>query len=252
MARHGSLGRKMSISEVPAAGEEDAFLSKAAVGPREWALCVALMVISAIVFVVCIPYVRAPVPSSPAFVGVYNAVSTLNDLTTSVILFGQFAILRSRALLLLASGYLFASLISIVQLLTFPGIFTATGLLGAEPQTALWLCVFWHGGFPLSVILYVLLYDDGRPAARSPRVVIASGVVAVIAIILACWFAATWGTIDARVLPPMLDSAGWTPWQRIINLTDILLAVAAFVLLWRRRQRGLLNLWLMVVMSYWF
>jgi hypothetical protein len=61
----------------------------------------------------------------------------INDFTTSIILLGQFNILRSRALLLLASGYLFASLISVIQLLTFPHIFAAAGLLGAEPQTAL-------------------------------------------------------------------------------------------------------------------
>ena len=61
-----------------------------------------------------------------------NAVSILNDFTTAVILFGQFNILRSRALLLLASGYLFASLISVIQLLTFPGMFAAgAALLGA-------------------------------------------------------------------------------------------------------------------------
>ena len=95
------------------------------------ASCLALTGISAAVFVACIPYVRAPLPPSPAFVAVYNAVSILNDLTTTIILFGQFNILRSRALLLLASGYLFASLISVVQLLTFPGMFADAGLLGA-------------------------------------------------------------------------------------------------------------------------
>ncbi|HEY0801702.1 MAG TPA: MASE4 domain-containing protein, partial [Steroidobacteraceae bacterium] len=138
----------MSISTFHA-DDGGAFLSRAAVGPRELRLCLTLIAISAIVFVTCVPYVRVPLQPSPAFVAIYNAVSILNDFTTSVILFGQFNILRSRALLLLASGYLFASLISVVQLLAFPGMFAATGLLGAGPQTALWLCVFWHGGFPL-------------------------------------------------------------------------------------------------------
>jgi C4-dicarboxylate-specific signal transduction histidine kinase len=50
----------------------------------------------------------------------------------------------------------------------------------------------------------------------------------------------------------MLDSGGFTSWQRVVNLTDILLVVVAFVLLSRRPRRKLLDLWLMVVMSYWF
>ncbi len=117
----------MSNSSTSYAGGEGAFLSRAAVAPRELWLCLALVAISAIVFVICVPYVRMPLPASPALVAVYNAVSTLNDFTTAVILFGQFSILRSRALLLLASGYLFASLMSIVQLLAFPGILTTSG-----------------------------------------------------------------------------------------------------------------------------
>src|ERR1700677_3306658 len=105
----------MSVSASYAVYDDDgAFLSRAAVGPRELRLCFALIGISAVVLVACVPYVRAPLQASPAFVAVYNAVSILNDLTTAIILFGQLEILRSRALLLLASGYLFASLISVV------------------------------------------------------------------------------------------------------------------------------------------
>ena len=63
----------------------------------------------------------------------------LNDFTTSIILFGQFNILRSRALLLLASGYLFPSLIAAAQLLTYPDVVAPACLLGAGPQTAAWL-----------------------------------------------------------------------------------------------------------------
>jgi signal transduction histidine kinase len=213
-------------------------------------LCLALIATSALVFIACVPYVRVQLPPSPAFVAIYNAVSILNDFTTAVILFGQFNILRSRALLLLASGYLFASLISVVQLLTFPGMFAAGGLLGAGPQTALWLCIFWHGGFPLVVILYALSHDSGREIMSPPRIAIASALAAVVAAVFVFWFAATWGTQNARVLPPLLDGAGFTPVQRIVNLTDIVLALAAFVLLARSRRR-LLNLWLMVVMAYW-
>lgn len=244
-------GGTMSIPISHAVHDDGAFLSRAAVGSRELRLCLALMVVSAAVFVACIPYVRVVLQPSPAFVAVYNTVSTLNDFTTAIILLGQFKILRSRALLLLASGYLFASLISAVQLLTFPEMFTPTGLLGAGPQTALWLCVFWHGGFPLSVIFYALFHGNSREIATPPRVAIASAAATVIGAVFVCWFAATWGTENARVLPSLLDGEGFTPWQRVVNLTDIALALGALVLLSARSRHRLLNLWLMVVMGYW-
>jgi signal transduction histidine kinase len=232
--------------------DEGAFLSRAAVGSRELHLCLTLMGISAIVFFICIPFVRMSVQPSPAFVAIYNSVSILNDFITSVILFGQFYILRSRALLLLASGYLFASLISIIQLLTFPDLFVPGGLLGAGTQTALWLCIFWHGGFPLAVILYALFDANGHQFVSPPRLAIALALTVVIGAVLACWFAATWGAENGRVLPALLDQTGFTPWQRVVNLTNILLVLAAFVLLSAGPRHKLLNLWLIVVMGYWF
>ena len=243
----------MSLSTSYVVSDEDgAFLSRATVGSRELRLCLTLIGISAVVFVICVPYVREPLQPSPVFVATYNAVSTLNDFTTAIILFGQFSILRSRALLLLASGYLFASLICFVQLLTFPGMFSDAGLLGAGSQTALWLCIFWHGGFPLVVIFYALLHNSGREIVAPPRIAIASATAVVIGTVVVCWFAATWGTENARLLPPLLDETGFTPWQRVVNLADVILVLGAFILLARHTRYSLLNLWLMVVMGYWF
>ena len=241
----------MSIS-TSYADHDGAFLSRAAVGSREWGFCLTLIGISAIVFASCVPFVRVPLQPSPALVAVYNAVSILNGFATSIILFSQFNILRSRALLLLASGYLFGSLIAVVQLLTFPDLFTAAGLLGAGPQTALWLCVFWHGGFPLAVIFYALFHGSSREIVTAPRIAVASAMAAVIGAVLACWFAATWGAENARLLPALLDETGFTPWQRVVNLTNVMLVLGAFVLLSARPRHRLLNLWLMVVMGYWF
>jgi signal transduction histidine kinase len=232
------------------ANDDGSFLSKATAGSREQRLCFALIGVSAVVFVACIPYVRSPLEPSPAFVAVYNGVSSLNDFMTAIILFGQFNILRSRALLMLAGGYLFASVMSAMQLLTFPGMFAANGLLGAGPQTTLWLCIFWHGGFPLAVIAYALSADSDRESASSPHIAIATVIIAVIGAVFACWFAATWGTENERVLPSLLGSSGFTPSQRVVILANIALALWAFVPLWRRRRQSLLDLWLMVVMGY--
>jgi C4-dicarboxylate-specific signal transduction histidine kinase len=139
-----------------------------------------------------------------------------------------------------------------VQLLAFPGMLTAAGLLGAGFQTPLWLCVFWHGGFPLVVIFYALFRDSRRETISSPRIAIASASTAVVGAVLVFWFLSTWGAEGGRLLPPLLDETGFTPWQRVVNLVDIILVLAAFVLLSARPRHRLLDLWLMVVMGYWF
>ena len=105
--------------------------------------------------------------------------------------------------------------------------------------------VLWHGGFPLVVIFYALFQDGIRGISAPPRIAIAWAVTAVVGVVLACWFAATWGTENGRLLPPMLDRTGFTPWQRVVNLVDILLVLVAFVLLAARPRRNLLicGLW---------
>jgi len=231
--------------------DDISFISTAEVTSRELRLCVALIAISVVVFVGCAPFVRIQLPPSVAFVSAYNSISALAALATAIILFGQFAMLRSWAMLLLASGYLFASLLSVVQLLTFPGVFSADGLLGAGPQTALWLCIFWHGGFPLTVIIYALFHDERRGTIPASYPATATAVVVVAVAVLACWIAATWGTEHEHFLPSLLNQAGFTPAQRIINLTDIVLSFVAFALLTRAVRKRLLNAWLFVVMGYW-
>ena len=66
-----------------------------------------------------------------AFVPAYATAMFVNDSITAVLLFAQFSILRSRALLAIASGSVFTALVVIAWLLTFPGVFAPTGLLGA-------------------------------------------------------------------------------------------------------------------------
>ena len=62
-----------------------------------------------------------------AFVPAYATAIFVTDLLTVALLFAQFSILRSRALLAIASGYLYTALIVIPWMLTFPGVFTSGG-----------------------------------------------------------------------------------------------------------------------------
>ena len=148
-----------------AAGPKDEpifVLSTLPAGPAQRRLASVVVLASLVVAVAAIPFVRLPMPRVVAFVPSYEAALIINDLFTAVLLFGQFSIGRSRALLLLANGYLFTTLIEIAHALSYPGVFSESGLLGAGAQSTAWIYIFWHGGFPLAVLGYVLLEAPPR------------------------------------------------------------------------------------------
>jgi hypothetical protein len=107
-------------------------------------LAVATVLFSLLIFIAAIPFAHVQLPPVWPFMPIYQSALVINDLITAVILFSQFNILRMRALLVLACGYLFTAVIAAIHLLTFPGLFSATGLLGAGPQTTAWLYMVWH------------------------------------------------------------------------------------------------------------
>src|SRR6187399_2084004 len=165
--------------------ERHIFLStrSATRGDRRAAL--AVVGVSALLFVSAVPFADVPLAPVPAFVASYQSALAINDLITAVLLFSQFAISRSRALLLLASGYMFTAAAAIVHALTFPGLFAPGGLLGAGPQTTVWLYMIWHGVFPLLILGYSLLKakDNGtRIEGSTGAAIVASALSVIVAI----------------------------------------------------------------------
>ena len=126
-------------------------------GQRRLALAIVLALLVA--FLVMLPFARMELPAVHSFVPTIQMALLINDLFTSALLFAQFSVARQRAILVLATGYLFTALIIIPHALTFPGAFSATGLLGAGSQTSAWLYIFWHAGLPVAVIIYASLRD---------------------------------------------------------------------------------------------
>ncbi|MFL9918359.1 MASE4 domain-containing protein [Paraburkholderia fungorum] len=183
-----------------------------------------------------------------AFVPLYVAAMFVNDLITAALLFAQFSLLRSRALLAIASGYLFTALMMIPFMLTFPGVFTPGGLLGAGLQSTNWLYTLWHAGFAMFVIAYALLKDADvarRLWLGSVGAAILSSVTLTAAVVCAGTFLVTAG--DALLPRMMLDTVRFsTLWFYAAGFMA-LLSVLALVVLWVRR-RSVLDLWLMVVM----
>jgi signal transduction histidine kinase len=182
-----------------------------------------------------------------AFVPAYATAMFVNDSITAVLLFAQFSILRSRALLVIASGYLFTALIVIPWLLTFPGVFTPGGLLGAGLQSTNWLYILWHGGFPTFVMAYALLKDADPTKGLwrgSAGAAILSSAATTAAVVCAATFLVTAG--DALMPRISLDPVHFsTLWLYVAGCLT-LWSVLTLVVLWTR-WRSVLDLWLMVV-----
>jgi signal transduction histidine kinase len=183
-----------------------------------------------------------------AFVPAYAMSLFVTDLITAVLLYAQFSILRSRALLAIASGYLFTALIVIPWMLTFPGAFTPDGLLGAGLQTTNWLYILWHTGFPIFVIAYALLkdtYPTSNLGQGSAGAAILSSVAMTAAVVCAATFLVTAG--NALLPNTMVDPVRFSTLRLYLAGYQALLSVAALIVLWVRR-RSVLDLWLMVAM----
>jgi PAS domain S-box-containing protein len=226
------------------------FLSTQPATRRDSTLAFAAIGVSAVLFALAVPFAGMPLTPMPAFVASYQSALAINDLITAILLFSQFAILRTWAMLLLASAYLFTAFAAIVHGLTFPGLFAPMGLLGAGSQTTVWLYMIWHAGFPLLVIGYALTKArDGGPKIRwSTGRAVSASVVAVGAVMAAI----TWiVTAQHQLLPTLLSQGHYS--QTMIGVVSSvwLLGLAALLVLWSRRPHSVIDVWLMVVLCAW-
>lgn len=117
---------------------------------------IGLGAILLLVALAALPFARQPGPEVAAFMPAFAMAVLFSDLVTAYLFRSQFRQDRDPATMLLYVAYLYSGLTVIPHVLTFPDVVTRTGLLGAGPQTAVWLWVSWHGGFPAILALYAL------------------------------------------------------------------------------------------------
>jgi signal transduction histidine kinase len=231
--------------------EQHFFLSRVSPGlaQRRLALAVVLVLLLAL-FLFAGPLSSTEGRRIDAFVPAYATAMFVIDSITAVLLFAQFSILRSPALLAIACGYLSTALILFPWMLTFPGIFTPGGLLGAGlQQSTHWFYITWHVGFPMLVIAYALL-KDANPAKGlwhgSVRAAIVSSVAGTAAVVGMATFVVI--ALDARLPRIALDPVHFSSLWYYAAGFIVLLSGVALVELWMIRRRSVLDLWLMVVM----
>src|SRR5262245_44891649 len=211
---------------------------------RQLALAVAGMVL--VGFAAVAPFADIPLSRLDSFIPSIQVIVSITSVITAVLLFGQFWTVGSRGVLVLAAGYLFVALIVVSHTLAFPGAFSPTGLLGAGVQTAGWLYLFWHFGFSVSVLGYVLLKDAKSPVRHAAGSAIAWTVTTVVGLVcLLTWIF----TSKEQFLPVLFaDRTNFTLLALYSTGVDSFLSALALALLWRR-GRSTLDMWLCVTIS---
>jgi PAS domain S-box-containing protein len=231
--------------------EGQPFPSTAPPTEKEQRIALAVVLISALLFLSSVPFARVKLPELWAFIPIYQSALALNDLVTGTLLLTQFTYLRSRALLVLACGYFFTCAMVVVHAASFPGLFAPAGLLTGGPQTTAWLYAFWHFGFPIAVIAYVHLKDhtNGAETVHSPTgSAILYGLGVVGAVVVGLTLIATAGH---PLLPEVMSGNGYTRALPIVVAAICLLSLVALVRLWQSPRRCTIDLWLMVSLVAW-
>jgi signal transduction histidine kinase len=229
-------------------GAHELVLSNLSPSAAQRRLALGVVLVLLVGFVIAAgPLSTLPLRRIDAFIPAYGTAIFVNDSITASLLFAQFSVLRSRALLALANGYLLTALIAIPWTLTFPGVFAQEGHLGGL-QSTVWLYVLSHAGYALFVITYTLL-KDADPikllSQSSVRAAILASIGSVTALVCGATVLVTAG--EALIPRLMLDTLRVSNlWFYVVGPTAALI-VLALVLLWLR-NRSVLDLWLMVVL----
>jgi signal transduction histidine kinase len=224
----------VSLSNIPATTQQ-----------RRVVLTVAVALLVA--FGISAPLADAQFPRYDGYLPAIESMVFVNDLITAILLLAHYSISPSRSILALACGYLYTALIVIPHMLTFPGAFTDTGLLGAGPQTSAWLYYLWGAGPPAGAIAYAILRrnDQGVGAIqRSTRSAICWSVALVACLALGI----TWITTAQNQILPTIVGGGDHYVNAVAYVASplaILFMVIAIAMLWAGR-RSVLDYWLML------
>jgi signal transduction histidine kinase len=218
---------------------------------RQRRTAVGVVILLIVAAAVIAPFASIQLARVDAFIPVLQTVLSVADLITAVLLFAQFSIQPQRALLALASGYMFSGSFAFLQTLAFPGAYAAAGLIG-DANSSAWMFVLWHTTFPAAILAYALSKDTigvSKLPGRSTKATIITTVVCVLAVIAVL----TWiVTAKTEYLPSFYtnDVGLQARFGNQINFALFALwlwgSTALAVLLVRRRT--ILDLWLMVTL----
>jgi PAS domain S-box-containing protein len=205
---------------------------------------------SLILFVAALPFVQIKFPLIPAFIASYQSSLAVVYTITAVLLYSQFAVLRSVGILYLASGYLFTAIVIAGYALTYDDLFASDGLFFPGPETTVWFYLVWHAGLPLFALLYATSDPDRRPF-KSRRVcnraiVLSISGVCLAAIILLCLL-----TLGHKILPVLIVKSKFTVAMMSAIAIIFVVCFLSIGLLARRKLLSVLDVWMIAILCAW-
>lgn len=209
-------------------------------------LALALGGVLLFISILLLPYLTIKLPAIQPFLPIYLTCVFLLEGLTAFLLLSHFLISRVLYLGVIAAAYLFVVPMAAIQILVFPGVFTETDLLNAGPQSAIWIWVFWHAGFPAIMLLAFLTERDGQQLLSRrkyhKRWLWFFGIAPMSFSILLALFA----TRYSELLPNLISANNYrqllhSPYAVMVWVINIL---AVGLMLWRSRDRGVMSVWL--------
>ncbi|TAJ72799.1 MAG: GHKL domain-containing protein [Phenylobacterium sp.] len=195
------------------------------------------------------PFAELQLPPAPAFVPIQTSALFVINLVTALMFFCQYSILRSRPLLVVANGYLYAALILIPYLLAFPGVFAPDRALIGGLQTTAWLYILRHCGLAASLVAFALFSRSERAAPQPPagdsRLLLSIAGTCALVLVLGAICILGDGHLPIVAADGRRFSTGWLIYAGAPMASLYGLAV---ILLWPLRNT-VLSLWLLVVAS---
>ena len=190
-----------------------------------------------------IPYGRVSLGVNPGFLPAFGSLTFMGDFITALLLFSQARASNDETQAYLASAYLFSAMIIIPHLLAFPGVFGPVSVIGGS-ASAVWLWVFWHGGFALGIVNFAVRKPapTDRPIALWPFILATMSIAAAAAVL---------ATVGLPLLPTILVNGSYARLTAIgISPAVLACSVVGLVLILRRlNQASILTIWLAVAMA---
>ncbi|GGW55115.1 GGDEF domain-containing protein [Alishewanella tabrizica] len=208
----------------------------------------AALIIASVLLVIALclaPFLHVVLPEVKPFLPIYATCMVLLEGLTAYLLLSHFIANRLLYFGAVAAAYLFMLPLVIIQLMVFPGVFSPSGLLNAGTQSAVWIWVFWHGGFPAIILLTLLTERRGvqLQAAGNNLLWVWGFLLVPLALGLVFALFATW---HSDLLPTLIDANNYqqllhSPYAIIVWLVNIL---ALLCLIRRSQVGGIMPVWL--------
>ena len=195
------------------------------------------------------PFADQPGPAWYGVTAFLSGAVLVGEFATSVLLFMWFRAERTWSLLVLASAYLFSTMMILPYLATFPGAVAQGMRLLGGAQTGAWVVAIWGCGFALLALVAAALEARPRRLVVATTTAASAPLAATVAVATTVGVVVAIATAGPRFMPDFVADDRWTPAFRVMNGATLLLLFAGITLILLRLRHSELFGWLAVALA---